>query len=91
MSTGAAHACVLGRTIWSSIPNSRFAETIITNYSKPEEYVNVYLVCGVAMKATWGRWRRQAFEVMRELERNHIGVVPGYGVYFGYDNLAKAT
>ena len=33
------------------VPNSRFAETIITNYSKPDEHVNVYLTCGVAYES----------------------------------------
>ena len=73
------------------IPNSRFAETIITNYSKPEEYVNVYLVCGVAYESDLGQVEAASMEVMRELERDHAGVVPGYGVYFGYDNFGESN
>ena len=73
------------------IPNARFAETIITNYSKPDEYVNVYLTCGVAYESDLPRVEEVSVVVMRELESDHQGVVPGYGVYFGYDNFGDSN
>ena len=73
------------------IPNARFAETIITNYSKPDEYVNVYLTCGVAYESDLPRVEEVSIAVMQELERDHQGVVPGYGVYFGYDNFGDSN
>ena len=73
------------------IPNARFSETIITNYSKPDEYVNVYLTCGVAYESDLPRVEEVSVAVMRELESDHQGVVPGYGVYFGYDNFGDSN
>ena len=73
------------------IPNSRFAETIITNYSKPDEHVNVYLTCGVAYESDLRQVEAVSMEVMRQVERDHPGVVKDYGVYFGYDTFGESN
>ena len=73
------------------IPNSRFAETIITNYSKPEENINVYLTCGVAYESDLQRVEAVSIEVMQKVEREHPGVVQDYGVYFGYDTFGESN
>lgn len=73
------------------IPNSRFAETIITNYSKPDEHVNLYLTCGVAYESDLQRVEAVGMAVMQEVEREHPGVVPGYGVYFGYESFGESN
>lgn len=73
------------------IPNSRFAETIITNYSKPDEHVNVYLTCGVAYESDLEQVEAVSMEVMRQVEREHPGVVKDYGVYFGYDTFGESN
>lgn len=73
------------------IPNSRFAETIITNYSKPDEHVNVYLTCGVAYESDLQQVEAVSIDVMRQVERDHPGVVKDYGVYFGYDTFGESN
>ena len=73
------------------IPNSRFAETIITNYSKPDEHVNVYLTCGVAYESDLQQVEAVSMDVMRQVERQHPGVVKDYGVYFGYDTFGESN
>ena len=73
------------------IPNSRFSETIITNYSKPDEHVNVYLTCGVAYESDLQRVEAVSMEVMQKVEREHPGVVRDYGVYFGYDTFGESN
>ena len=73
------------------IPNSRFSETIITNYSKPDEHVNVYLTCGVAYESDLERVEAVSMEVMQKVEREHPGVVRDYGVYFGYDTFGESN
>ena len=73
------------------IPNSRFAETIITNYSKPEENINVYLTCGVAYESDLQRVEAVSIAVMQKVEREHPGVVQDYGVYFGYDTFGESN
>lgn len=73
------------------IPNSRFAETIITNYSKPDESVNVYLTCGVAYESDLQRVEAVSNEVMQKVLREHPGAVREYGAYFGYDTFGESN
>lgn len=73
------------------IPNSRFAETIITNYDQPQEHVNVFLTCGVAYESDLQHVEAVSLEVMRQVEREHPGVVKDYGVYFGYDTFGESN
>lgn len=71
------------------IPNSRFAETIITNYDQPQEHVNVFLTCGVAYESDLQHVEAVSMDVMRQVESEHPGVVKDYGVYFGYDTFGE--
>ncbi len=73
------------------IPNSRFAETVITNYSKPDEHVNVYLTCGVAYESDLGRVEQVGQEVMEQVLVEHPGAVLDYGAYFGYENFGESN
>ena len=80
---------------WSNnlviIPNSRFAETIITNYSKPDAHVNVYLTCGVAYESDLQLVETVSQEVMRRVLTEHPGAVRSYGAYFGYDTFGESN
>ena len=73
------------------IPNSRFAETVITNYSKPDKHVNVYLTCGVAYESDLGRVEQVGQEVMEQVLAQHPGAVLEYGAYFGYENFGESN
>ena len=73
------------------VPNSRFAETVITNYSKPDEHVNVYLTCGVAYESDLGRVEQVGHEVMEQVLAEHPGAVLDYGAYFGYENFGESN
>ena len=73
------------------IPNSRFAETIITNYDQPQEHVNVFLTCGVAYESDLQHVETVSMDVMRQVEQSHPGVVKDYGVYFGYDTFGESN
>ena len=73
------------------IPNSRFAESIITNYNQPDEPVNVFLPCGVAYESDLERVEAVSHEVMDEVLRDHPGAVLDYGAYFGYDSFGESN
>ena len=73
------------------IPNSRFAETIITNYSKPDEHVNVYLTCGVAYESDLQLVEAVSQDVMNRVLSEHPGAVRSYGAYFGYDTFGESN
>ena len=73
------------------VPNSRFAETIITNYSKPDEHVNVFLTCGVAYESDLQRVEIVSQQVMEQVLAQHPGAVRDYGAYFGYDTFGESN
>ena len=73
------------------VPNSRFAETIITNYSKPDEHVNVFLTCGVAYESDLQRVEMVSQQVMEQVLAQHPGAVQEYGAYFGYDTFGESN
>ena len=73
------------------VPNSRFAETIITNYSKPDQHVNVFLTCGVAYESDLPRVEMVSQEVMEKVLAEHPGAVREYGAYFGYDTFGESN
>ncbi len=73
------------------IPNSRFAETIITNYSKPDDHVNVYLTCGVAYESDLHQVEYVSKQVLDEVLHTHPGAVPEYGSYVGYEAFGDSN
>ncbi len=80
---------------WSNtlvvVPNARFAETIITNYYKPDPPINVYLTCGVSYDSDLTRVEAVSMDVMnRVLETSPHGVKE-YGAYFGFDNFGDSN
>ena len=73
------------------IPNSRLAETIVTNHSEPTPPVNVFLTCGVSYDSDLVRVEAVSLDVMnRVLETSPYGVKE-YGAYFGFDNFGESN
>ena len=73
------------------IPNSKFAETIITNYQAPVPAVNVYLTCGVSYDSDLYMVERVCQEVMSESLEQDPDAVEGYGSYFGFDSFGDSN
>lgn len=73
------------------IPNARFAETIITNYSRPQPAVNVYLTCGVSYDSDLARVEAVSMEVMNNLLESSPYGVKDYGAYFGFDSFDESN
>ena len=69
------------------VPNSRFAETILTNYYEPESPVNVYLTCGVSYDSDLANVQSVSMEVMNNLLETSPHGVKEYGAYFGFDSF----
>ena len=73
------------------VPNGKFAETIITNYSEPRTAVNVYLTGGVSYDSDLARVEEVSQEVMtQELETNP-DAVKGYGAWFAFDSFGESN
>ena len=73
------------------VPNSRFAETIITNYQQPIPAVNVFLNCGVSYDSDLEQVERVCQEVLDHLLDTSPDAVKEYGGYFGFDSFADSN
>ena len=69
------------------VPNSRFAETIITNYQGPQPAVNVYLTCGVSYDSDLYAVERICHEIMADMLENDPRAVQEYGGWFGFETF----
>ncbi len=73
------------------IPNSKFAETIITNVMAPTTAINVWLPCGVSYDSDLYMVERVSREVMSEILEEDPNVVKEYGSYFGFDSFGDSN
>ena len=69
------------------VPNSRFAETIITNFQGPIPAVNIYLTCGVSYDSDLLRVEQVCREEMDKLLESDPRAVKDYGAYFAYESF----
>ena len=49
------------------VPNTKISETIITNYSRPEDPLNVVISCGVSYDSDLVRVEAVSLDVMERL------------------------
>ena len=73
------------------VPNSRFAETIITNYQQPTPAVNVIVDCGISYDSDLYHVEQVCREVMDEVLGTDPNAVKEYGGWFGYDSFGDSN
>ena len=73
------------------IPNSRLAETIVTNYSEPTPPINVYLTCRVSYRSDLDRVEAVSREVMNRVLEESPHAVKDYGSYFAFDTFGESN
>ena len=73
------------------IPNSRFAETIITNYQEPMPAVNIYLTCGVSYDSDLYQVERVSREVMDDVLNTNPDAAKEYGSWFAFDGFGDSN
>ncbi|MYC33584.1 MAG: mechanosensitive ion channel family protein [Chloroflexi bacterium] len=66
------------------VPNSVFAETIITNFNKPEDPVNMIIPCGVAYESDLVEVERIGLEETNAVREEHPGAVREFEPRFIY-------
>lgn len=80
---------------WSNnlvvVPNSLFAETIITNFSKPEDPLDVVVSCGVAYESDLKRVRAVSLGVMETVRRECAGADPESEPVFLYEAFGESN
>ena len=73
------------------IPNSKFADTIITNYNMPQQAVNVFLTCGVSYESDLVEVERVCQDVMDQVLAEGPDGVKEYGGWFGFDGFGESN
>ena len=73
------------------IPNSKFAETIVTNYARPVLAVNIYLTCGVSYDSDLYQVERVCKEVMDTVLDTNRDAVKEYGGWFGFESFGDSN
>ena len=73
------------------VPNSKFAETIITNFQQPTNAVNVYFECGTSYDSDLYRVEEICLEVMDTIIDSHPMANKEYGKYFAFDNFGDSN
>ncbi len=73
------------------IPNSKFADTIITNYNRPQPPVNVFLTCGVSYDSNLFMVERVCQEIMEQVLEEGPDGVKEYGGWFGFDSFGDSN
>jgi len=73
------------------IPNSRLAESIVTNYSEPTPPINVYLTCGVSYSSDLNRVEAVSRDVMNRVLEDSPHAVKDYGSYFAFDTFGESN
>ncbi len=73
------------------VPNSLFAETIITNFSKPEDPLDMVVPCGVAYESDLKRVKAVSLEVMETVRRECPGADPESEPIFRYEGFGESN
>ena len=73
------------------VPNSLFAETIITNYNKPGVPLNMVVPCGVAYENDLTRVEEIGLEVMSAVLEEHPGAESGSELTFRYEAFGESN
>jgi small-conductance mechanosensitive channel len=73
------------------VPNSRFAETIITNYQEPTPAMNIIVTGGVSLDSDLYHVEQVCRDVMNEVLETSVHGVKGFGSWFGFDKFGESN
>ena len=73
------------------VPNSHFAETVITNYNRPEDPVNMIIPCGVAYESDLLRVEAVSLEVANGVRREFPEAEPEFEPRFFYQAFGDSN
>ena len=73
------------------IPNSRLADTIVTNYNGPVFAMNVIVYGGVSYSSDLDLVERVSKEVAAEVLATSTGSVRGFEPWFGFENFGESN
>jgi len=73
------------------VPNSKFSETVITNYNEPRSSLNVIVQCGVSYDSDLQEVEKICREVMTSLVDESDSAVKEFGSYFAFDTFGESN
>ena len=73
------------------IPNSRLADSMLTNYSSPEEMIGVLVMCGVSYDSALADVERMAKEAGQKVIDNTDGADKGMAPWFGFETFGDSN
>ena len=73
------------------VPNSRLADSMLTNYSSPEELIGVLVMCGVSYDSALADVERMAKEAGQKVIDNTEGADKGMAPWFGFETFGDSN
>lgn len=73
------------------VPNSRFAETIITNYQEPTPAMNIIVTGGVSLDSDLHHVEQVCRDVMDEVLETSVYGVKEFGSWFGFEKFGESN
>ncbi|MCY4624791.1 MAG: mechanosensitive ion channel family protein [Chloroflexi bacterium] len=73
------------------VPNSRLADSMLTNYSSPEEQIGVLVMCGVSYSSALADVERMAKEAAQKVVDNTDGADKGMAPWFGFETFGDSN
>ncbi len=73
------------------VPNSRLADSMLTNYSSPEEQIGVLVMCGVSYSSALTDVERMAKEAAQKVIDNTDGADKGMAPWFGFETFGDSN
>ena len=74
-----------------AVPNAKLSENVVTNYSKPEDPLDVVISCGVSYESDLVRAEVVSLEVMEQLRREHPGAHGDTEPIFRYEAFGDSN
>jgi len=73
------------------IPNSKLAESNITNFSKPKQDMSVWVPCGVAYESDLKKVEKISLDVAKEIQKTVEGAVKDFEPAFRYKEFGDSN
>ncbi len=73
------------------IPNSRLSDSMLTNFSHPEEAIGVLVMCGVSYSSALADVERMAKEAAQRVIDNTEGADKGMEPWFGFETFGDSN
>lgn len=73
------------------LPNSKLAESIVTNYSMPEDEMGVVIQCGVSYDSNLKKVEKVTIEVAKEIQKKVQGAVKDFEPFIRYHTFGDSN